>query len=363
MHNTETKTQSQVRDDLIMYQFRTKLCNRKHRCKNPSNCFDAHSNTMKRRVPKQAGSKWGLFNYIPVSCQDYLSKKCRLGKSCPRSHGWLEVIFHPLLYKTKLCKSQRGKNGICKAHGVYCAKAHTRSEIRNLLEIYGEQWKRHYDLSHRLSRTMNDQFTIMPNFNMTKKCNSKMERVGLALVPKIRKILDVNLFAQNILDGHNSQLDHPPMCLEQTSPKAEFLDIQFEDLEYRDAGEKSQVGKIGSSLGSKEITDYTELYTHNPRLYDEHLRNGSLIDCKITMEQESGSYCTYSLMQDCLMATSRSPSFVYDDLENNLSLSAPDCDGHFFSDSDEESGSSPYRVYRNWFLQSCLDKASMEFEN
>jgi len=140
MYKAETMTAAQVRDDLIMYRFRTKLCSRKRRCRNPANCFDAHSNTMKRRVPRQVGSNWGQFNYIPEPCQEFLkSKKCRLGNSCPRSHGWLEVIFHPLLYKTKLCKSQREKNGICKEYGLYCAKAHARCEIRNLVEIYGEQ--------------------------------------------------------------------------------------------------------------------------------------------------------------------------------------------------------------------------------
>jgi len=181
-----------------------------------------------------------------------------------------------------------------------------------------------------------------------------MERVGLALAPA-RYILDVNLFAQYILDGQISQVDHPPMCLEQPSPKAEFLtdsDIQYEDPESRDAGEKSLDGKTGSYFSCKEITNYTELYALG--LHDENLRNRSLKDCMITREQEYGSYG--SPTHDCRMATSCSPSFVHDELENNISLSTPDCNDHFFCDSDKEFGSGIDLVSQNWFLPSCLDK-------
>jgi len=157
MHKAETKTKAQIRDDLIMYTFGTKLCSGRRQCRNRSTCFDAHSITMMRRVPRQVHSNGGLFNYIPEPCQEFQrSKKCRLGDSCPQAHGWLEIIFHPLLYKTKLCRAKR-HNGICSDYGVYCAKAHARCEIRSLIEIYGEDWKRHYDVSQRTCVTRNDR--------------------------------------------------------------------------------------------------------------------------------------------------------------------------------------------------------------
>jgi len=133
-------------DDDYMYKFRTKRCTKK-RCRNPSKCFGAHSEVMMRRVPSLG--KDGLYNYIPEPCPQWQElKNCSLGKSCQRSHGWLERIFHPLLYRTKMCKSGL-KNGVCREYGVYCAKAHKPTEIRNLLKIYGEDWKKHYDLSLR----------------------------------------------------------------------------------------------------------------------------------------------------------------------------------------------------------------------
>jgi len=133
------------RDHEYMYKFRTNLCTRK-RCKNPSRCFNAHSQVMKRRVPKQ--DIYGRFNYIPEHCPQWKQmKKCTIGESCPRAHGWLEVIFHPLLYKTKMCRSYFRK-GVCHEYGVYCAKAHNPTEIRNLVKMYGDGWKSHYDLSN-----------------------------------------------------------------------------------------------------------------------------------------------------------------------------------------------------------------------
>jgi len=132
------------KNNAYMYRFRTNLCTKK-RCRNPSRCFDAHSQVLRRRVPKQ--DKHGRFNYIPEPCPQWKQvKKCSIGDSCPRSHGWLEVIYHPLLYKTKMCKSYH-KKGICHEYGVYCAKAHNPMEIRNLVKIYGEEWKTHYDIS------------------------------------------------------------------------------------------------------------------------------------------------------------------------------------------------------------------------
>jgi len=365
MQKAETKALDQASDDLIMHRFRTKLCTKKPRCRNPSNCFDAHSKSMKRRVPRQVQANGGLFNYIPEPCQEFLkTKRCRLGDGCPQSHGWLETIFHPLLYKTKLCKSQR-QNGVCSEYGVYCAKAHARCEIRSLVEIYGEQWKRHYGISQRLGVTRNDRFT-RPNLNMTKKLKRKMERVGRAVVPKTRPVLDVNLFAQYILDGQISQHDHPPMYLEQPSPKAEPLtdsDIQFEDLKSCDTGEKFQDGKTGSSFGSIEITSYTELYSPDAGLNDDRLRNNNLTDMAITKQQESGSCGTISPTHDCIMATSDSPSLVHDELENNISLSSPNCGDSFFFDDDKGVGSSFDRVSHNWFLQTCLDTASKVLQN
>jgi len=141
-------------DDKYMYEFCTRRCTWKE-CPKDATCWDAHSKVMCRRVPKRIWAIGGLFNYIPEHCPQYKwKKKCNAGSNCYLAHGWLEVIFHPLLYKTKLCKSTH-VNGVCRLYGIYCAKAHKRSEMRNLAKIYGKDWKLHYDLSKR---------TVVQNF-------------------------------------------------------------------------------------------------------------------------------------------------------------------------------------------------------
>jgi len=79
-----------------------------------------------------------------------------MGNECHLAHGWLEIIYHPLLFKTKLCKSS-SKKGVCRKYGFYCAKAHNENEVRNLISIYGKDWKRHYEAHQSESVTANNK--------------------------------------------------------------------------------------------------------------------------------------------------------------------------------------------------------------
>jgi len=173
MHLTEIRE----KDDAYMYTFRTNRCTKK-RCRNASRCFDAHSQVMRRRVPEQDEN--GRFNYIPEPCPQWKQmKKCCIGESCPRSHGWLEIIYHPLLYKTKMCRSYN-KNGICQEYGMYCAKAHSPKEIRNLVKIYGEDWKNLYDLSKQhkgsgVTTSMKSNFKYLPSNTPSEQNNGMTE--------------------------------------------------------------------------------------------------------------------------------------------------------------------------------------------
>jgi len=73
----------------------------------------------------------------------------------------------------------------------------------------------------------------------------KMERVGLAMVPKDRHMIDLNLFAEYILAKEISNHDDPPTCRDPGSPTIEHLadsDIPFEDLGSYDYYEKQSEG-------------------------------------------------------------------------------------------------------------------------
>jgi len=82
-----------------------------------------------------------------------------------------------------------------------------------------------------------------PKPNIAK--SRKMERVGLAVVPKERHMIDLNLFAEYILDKRISNHDDPPTCREPGSPTIEHLadsGIPFEDLGSYDFDEKQSEG-------------------------------------------------------------------------------------------------------------------------
>jgi len=221
----------QSTNDFYMYQFRTKLCCKKDTCWDEAACIDAHSSDTKRRMPK-INEETGEFNYIPKPCPEWSNSEiCSMGEDCPRSHGWLEMIYHPLLYKTKLCKSKR-KNGVCIAYGFYCAKAHSRSEIRSLVNIFGEDWKRYYDLTWRDGFNSVD---VIPGFTdvSTKSRKNRRMHVGLATAPKSQEMLDVNLFAYYLLEkqaadrnGSRNNLD----CSVETDLWSDW-DDDFEDLD------------------------------------------------------------------------------------------------------------------------------------
>lgn len=134
----------------FMYEFRCTPCSKvPGECKmTKETCFFSHNAQTHRRVPWI--QKNGLYNYIPEECTNFKKfQKCPRGDECRRAHGWLELIFHPLLYKTKLCDSERTPNGLCKAFNIHCAKAHCPAEVRNLKKIFGMKWKRHYDLARK----------------------------------------------------------------------------------------------------------------------------------------------------------------------------------------------------------------------
>lgn len=129
----------------MMYEFKTKLCpsyGNPGGCRlRDSDCFNSHKRKPQRRVPVLKGRQ---FNYIPKMCQNFKNRKCDKGVLCGHAHSFLEIIYHPLVFRSKPCEYMRSQNGICRGRGLFCAKAHKKCEIRNLPELYGKDWKRYY---------------------------------------------------------------------------------------------------------------------------------------------------------------------------------------------------------------------------
>jgi len=215
-----------------MYKFRTNFCSMRGNCRRQGKCSDAHSKITKRRVPAldEKRRKW---NYIPKPCPQYrISNNCSLGDSCPRSHGWLEVIYHPLIYKTKLCKSKR-KNGICIKYGLYCARAHSWFEVRSLVEIFGFDWSRYYDLSDRVGfepKECSFKTKVKAKRNKLQRC-----RVGLAQIPNTYKALDIDSFATYLLEKGASMEDRPGKHEQNIHPNAIYKShIMYDNFGHLD---------------------------------------------------------------------------------------------------------------------------------
>jgi len=321
------KSQARALDDLYMFKFRTKLCTRKKQCKNPSRCFDAHSNLMKRRVPKRVWTNGGLFNYIPEPCQEWQrSKKCSLGDNCTRSHGWLEMIYHPLLYKTKLCKSKR-QNGVCIEYGFYCAKAHARSEIRCLVDIYGENWKQHYDLLER-PRFKSNSRPVRAISNMTKIRMFDKGRVGIAVPPRRQHVTDLTLFAQHLLEGKISPQDQPPVCVLDRSQEGKLLtrsrspfeDIGSSVMSFPD-------GMSGFQSADEEVALFNQRFSSNFGLEKNERRHCNLKDGIFMRHFKAGSKSTIRPTPETYMAMAlANPSRPMDDeCGNNLSFFCGEC--------------------------------------
>jgi len=356
------KTKFEEANEFYMYKFRTKFCSMKGKCPCPATCFDAHSKIMKRRVPMLMEES-GKYNYIPKTCPQWRrSKTCSFGENCPRSHGWLEVIYHPLLYKTKLCKSWR-KSGICSEYGRYCAKAHSRADVRSLVNIFGEDWKLHYDLSARFGYVSKDAFSgTKVSFGA---CNYHKNRVGLAVAPNTDTKLDIDLFANYLIDKQSSILDLSRKNNKQNVRFEPLYDADEWDDNFKHLDKKVLELKSPNRKSSFESTGETVSYPPSRKF-----RNGFATQQSLR-EQDLWSSTTEGKIQ--LVSDISSP--VPDDYEN-ISWFGTDwfmLDGKgssqsneqlvVTSDASERSELNYDRMPQNWFLSSCVEKASEVFTN
>lgn len=91
-------------DDFYMFHFKTSWCPFNLTYHDKGQCVYAHNWQDYRRKPNIA-------NYEPVSCPhwkstDYIlnyENGCPNREKCNKCHGWKELEYHPLLYKTKPC--------------------------------------------------------------------------------------------------------------------------------------------------------------------------------------------------------------------------------------------------------------------
>jgi len=365
------ETKSEKASQFYMYKFRTNFCSMRGNCRRQG-CSDAHSKITKRRVPAldEKRRKW---NYIPKPCPQYRrSNNCNLGDSCPRSHGWLEVIYHPLIYKTKLCKSKR-KNGICAKYGLNCAKAHSKFEVRSLIEIFGYDWSRYYDLSDRIGFEPKD--SSFESKVKEKKNKFHRSRVGLAQIPNTDQTLDIDSFATYLLEKRASMEDRPGKHEQNIHPNAIYNShIMYDNFGHLDTYALGLNTPIqNSSFSSRSEIVITPLTPLREMLEDGYGHSQNI--------WEQG----YSPEQECKSLKIENKSQVLTDISSPIkydceSLSWRDTDWLMFeaaslqsdeqhvmcglnSDGNDRSEYNYDRITRNWLRSTYLEEASEVFTN
>lgn len=117
-------------------RFRTKVCTlaSSMRCDfGVERCNYSHNLYWARRCPFYLRDS-SILRYIPACCPDVelgpgsavLRNTCPRGNNCSFAHSLEEMHYHPLVYKTELCKEYRV--GRCKTY--YCHMVHGLAEFR-----------------------------------------------------------------------------------------------------------------------------------------------------------------------------------------------------------------------------------------
>jgi len=120
--------QERAEDSRYLFDFKTQPCRDLH-CEDLE-CWNYHSYKDKRRVPLYLPEAQG-FAYSNSTCT---ATSCRY-PDCLYAHNGLEVSFHPLLYRTKLCAGLMALSH-CNFKGPHCAFAHSQAELRFPASLY-----------------------------------------------------------------------------------------------------------------------------------------------------------------------------------------------------------------------------------
>lgn len=153
-----------------------------------------------------------------------------------------------------------------------------------------------------------------------KTYGTEIGRVGRAEQLKQAYIIDVNKFAQSLLNGKISEHEDPPMYLWNPPLKSK--------LSYRDGTEFWKV--------NRKVTSYTQLYQSDPtseKEVEERIPEGKVSGAELQIEgrlPSTLSPCT----DDPEVASSLEISLLPKELESNLSSNGIDWGNNLYYDKD-----------------------------
>lgn len=118
--------------DADLAVFRTKVCeqHRKGNCHDSDRCPHSHCQTWQRRNPTQYTYSSKLcpeIEFVKKGNRMTLVRRCSRGRGCTFAHSKEEELYHPSMYKTKMCNSHPN----CTRY--FCPFAHHWGELRKPL--------------------------------------------------------------------------------------------------------------------------------------------------------------------------------------------------------------------------------------
>lgn len=167
----------------FMFEFRTEMCTNERCLKDDmTKCSKAHTKSGLRRVPRVLVDHRGNYywSYSQDTCEVGNLYECPNGDACPCAHSLQqESFFHPLVYKTELCKS-RHVNGICERFNRFCSRAGSDGEFRSPLtatevhhcstkaaKLYGVLLKRALKAPRTYRKTYKKSYFLRNIFHVT----------------------------------------------------------------------------------------------------------------------------------------------------------------------------------------------------
>lgn len=84
--------------------------------------FHPNKREYPRRRPMRGGN--GIWMYLPLRC---IEAECREAECC-FAHSTTEVLYHPMLYKTKMCDQGPLQDGVCTKFGPHCPFIHIEKD-------------------------------------------------------------------------------------------------------------------------------------------------------------------------------------------------------------------------------------------
>ncbi|EGG25336.1 hypothetical protein DFA_03585 [Cavenderia fasciculata] len=117
----KSKQQAEETHEKYMVSYKVSECSKHLTCKNDRDCFFYHKIEEKRRCPFDLN---GNLVYSHLLCPEKCDKV-----NCKFSHNDVEVMYHPTIYKTKMCNDFASSTNKCKK-GRWCAFAHGELDLR-----------------------------------------------------------------------------------------------------------------------------------------------------------------------------------------------------------------------------------------